>query len=184
MASGSGESSMIAARVCGGRLAAERPGGPWRARRGSRRTRTGPSGSRRAGRAPAPATCSPRCRAPRRPPCAARAARARSAGLESNHCSPAAAGPRARSFARPKSRIFTKPSPVDHHVLGLEVAVDDAGGVRLARPSATCAAISSSRRVRARPALLGEQQLAQRLPVDELHHDEGQARALRRSRGS
>ena len=42
-------------------------------------------------------------------------------------CAPAAR----RSFARPKSRIFTWPSRVETDVVGLQVPVHDAGGVRL-----------------------------------------------------
>ena len=48
----------------------------------------------------------------------------------------------------------------------------------LARPSAACVAISSSRRVGQRPPLLGQQQRAQRLAVDALHHDVRQAGGL------
>ena len=57
----------------------------------------------------------------------------------------------------------------DHHVLGLQVPVDDPGGVRLGEPVGDLAGDVEQTPGRKRA---GPQDLPQRLPVDELHRDE------------
>ena len=59
-----------------------------------------------------------------------------------------------------------------HHVLGLEVAVDDAGRVRPGQPLGQLAADVQDLPDRQR--LLGPNQVAQRRAIDELHDGEGQ----------
>jgi hypothetical protein len=56
--------------------------------------------------------------------------------------------------------------------------VDDAGRVGLGEAVGRLGSDLEQAPRRKRPALLGEQDLAQRLPVDQLHHDVGQARGL------
>ena len=99
-----GSSSRIALIVSTAESPVERRAVPRASRRGRRRTRRCRSGGRRACPAPAPATCSPR----------AEHDRPGSVGVDCvaslGPSSPSSRVP--RSFARPKSRIFTRPSSV------------------------------------------------------------------------
>ena len=63
-----------------------------------------------------------------------------------------------------------------HHVLGLEVAVDDAGGVRAGEALGQLA--GDVEHLPGRERVLGADEVAQRRPVHELHDGEGQPRRL------
>ena len=105
----------------GGGLAGERALAASASRRARHRARGGRSGDRRRVRAPARATCSPLC--PRSSP-------GRSFGERGGSWVSLPLAADADQRARPKSRIFTRPSRGQEHVLGLEVAVNDALLVR------------------------------------------------------
>ena len=72
--------------------------------------------------------------------------------------------------ARPKSRIFTTPPGRHHDVLGLQVAVDD--GARVGRGEAV-GDLDRDREERLQRQRAARQQLAQALPLDQLHDDVG-----------
>ena len=144
-------------------VALERPDGPRASRRARRRARRCRRVDRRARRAPAPAPCTRRCR--RRatrgePDCRRRRAAS---------C----------SVARPKSRIFTRPSPREEDVLGLQVAMDDAAFVRGAKPSGHLER-DVERRVHGERA--GAKPRAQRLAFQTLGHEVRGAAVIRRRR--
>ena len=74
------------------------------------------------------------------------------------------------SFARPKSRILTKPSVETITFSGFRSRWTIPAAWAFARPSETCAATLRTFFTGIGP---GDGQLAQRLAVDELHRDEG-----------
>ena len=135
------------------------------------RRRTGPSGNPARRRWPAPATYTAPCRASR----PAASAIDESALVASATLS---AG-RRRRFAKPKSRIFTNPSCDTIRFSGFRSRCAMPASCALASPSATCAAISIDLAYRQRAAA---QQLAQRLPLDQLHRDVVSGTVLRRAR--
>ena len=83
---------------------------------------------------------------------------------------PADAPSAAVSFAMPKSSTFTPPVVGDHHVRRLDVAVDDAGGVRLRQRVGDLNRVATSRRRAA--GSFRAITLIERLALDELHRDE------------
>ena len=102
------------------------------------------------------------------------------AAPESNQTSPApGARPSSlRSLARPKSRIFKKPSLVSIRFSGLRSRCTMPAEWALARPSAACVAISSSRRVgHGRPSWASSSPRSV-WPSTTLHHDVRQAGGL------
>ncbi len=144
-------------------------------RRRSGRRRTGRSARPRAGPTPAPATCSRPCRgsSPRASrPCGPTPV---VSSLRHRSCG-------ASSRARPRQAEVEDLGPAlgrDHHVLRLEVAVDDALGVGGGEAVGDLA--RERERVPDRQRARGED-LAQRLPLDPLHRDPGDSRPSRRRR--
>ena len=122
-------------RACRSRSSSGTRACPSPSRRGSSRTRTGPSGSRAPARSPARATCSRP--SPRRRPASSPSSSAGS--------TLAAPGDRSSvSFARPKSRILTSPSFVTITFSGFRSRWTIPASCAAARPSAICGAIWSS----------------------------------------
>jgi hypothetical protein len=74
-----------------------------------------------------------------------------------------------RSLASPKSSTLSRPSGVEHHVLGLQVAVQDP--LRCAAATASVSPIASDRKALGREAARGDR-LAERLALDVLHRQE------------
>ena len=105
---------------------------PRASRRGSRRRRRCPTARRRACRAPARATCSRSCRARRPAPC-----RRRPSGRSRLR---AARPSSAFSFARPKSRILTRPSFVRKRFSGFRSRWTIPFSCAAASPCAICTA--------------------------------------------
>ena len=77
--------------------------------------------------------------------------------------------PRLDELGQPEVEDLDEAVARDHQVLGLEVAVNDAGSVRLGRPSAICTAISRRRFVgTGSPEATSSRRV---FPLDELHRD-------------
>ena len=83
-----------------------------------------------------------------------------------------ASGPRSRSFARPKSRIFACSAVAavnDHQIFRLEIAMDDARLVRLGQPRTDLN--EEARRARKSPRPFAPEQRREIVALDELHHE-------------